>query len=98
MIFSGRPLTPPFWLICATRIFAAASAGVSNGAMFPVLSYAQPIVIGVALREALTFVATAMLASTANAAASTATLLVLVMHPPRFGLKLVGVWAVLDLM
>src|SRR4051794_11314125 len=88
MIFRGRPVTPPLALICATRILAAASAGVSNGFMFPVLSKAQPIVIGVALREALTFAAPARLASIASAAASTATLLVLVMHPPWF----VGSW------
>src|SRR5690242_11473090 len=73
MIFKGRPATPPLALIWATRILAAASAGVSNGFMFPVLSKAQPIVIGVAEREALTFAATARLASTASAAARTAT-------------------------
>src|SRR3954451_1062577 len=87
-IFKGRPVTPPLALIWATRILAAASAGVSNGFMFPVLSKAQPIVIGFALREALTLAATARLASIASATASTATLLVLVMHPPWF----VGSW------
>ena len=45
-IRSGRPMTPPFALIWLTRIFAAASAGPSNGAMFPLLSNAQPITIG----------------------------------------------------
>ena len=91
MIFKGRPKTPPLALICFTRICAAASAGLSNGAICPVLSWAQPITIGDALREALTFAATARLASTASAAASTATLLVLVMHPPRFvGIRMRG--------
>src|SRR5688572_24440052 len=47
-ILSGRPTTPPLALIWATRIFAAASAGPSNGAMFPLLSNAQPITIGAA--------------------------------------------------
>ena len=45
-ILSGRPLTPPLALIWPMRIFAAASAGLSNGAMFPLLSNAQPITIG----------------------------------------------------
>src|SRR5581483_663173 len=45
-IESGRPLTPPFALICATRIFAAASAGPSNGAIAPFASNAQPMTIG----------------------------------------------------
>ena len=44
--FSGRPMTPPFALIWPMRTFAAASAGPSNGAMFPLLSNAQPITIG----------------------------------------------------
>ena len=39
-------MTPPVLLTAATRIFAAASAGPSNGAMFPVESNAQPMVIG----------------------------------------------------
>ena len=40
------PTTPPFALICLTRIFAAASAGLSNGAMLPLESKAHPITIG----------------------------------------------------
>ena len=43
---NGRPRTPPLALIWPMRIFAAASAGLSNGAMFPLLSNAQPITIG----------------------------------------------------
>ena len=39
-------MTPPLALIWPTRTFAAASAGPSNGAMFPLLSNAQPITIG----------------------------------------------------
>ena len=39
-------MTPPLALIRLTRTFAAASAGPSNGAMFPLLSNAQPITIG----------------------------------------------------
>src|SRR5262245_53257555 len=39
----GWPLTPPFALSWLIRNFAAARAGLSNGAMLPLLSYAQPI-------------------------------------------------------
>src|SRR5947209_3154041 len=46
LITSGRPFTPPFASICATRIFAAASAGPSNGAIAPFASNAQPMTIG----------------------------------------------------
>ncbi len=42
MIFT---CTPPRALICLTRTLAAASAGLSKGAMLPLLSKAQPIVI-----------------------------------------------------
>ncbi len=38
LITSGRPRTPPFALTCLTRICAAASAGLSNGAIAPVES------------------------------------------------------------
>src|SRR6187549_2094507 len=48
LIRSGRPLTPPFRFSSATRTFAAARAGPSNGAIAPVLSCAQPITIGAA--------------------------------------------------
>src|SRR5438874_5870310 len=46
LITSGRPFTPPLASSCATRIFAAASAGPSNGAMAPFASNAQPMTIG----------------------------------------------------
>ena len=49
-IFSGRPLTPPRALTWPTRTFAAASAGLSNGAIAPFESNAQPITIGLACR------------------------------------------------
>ena len=39
-------MTPPFAFTCLTRSWAAASAGPSNGAIAPLLSNAQPIVIG----------------------------------------------------
>src|SRR5690348_2945218 len=45
LITSLRPFTP-FLLTFFTSIFAAASAGPSNGAMAPVLSCAQPMMIG----------------------------------------------------
>src|ERR1700693_4319636 len=37
---------PPFALVWPMRIFAAASAGLSKGAIYPLLSYAQPMMIG----------------------------------------------------
>src|SRR5947209_5273023 len=43
---SFRFSTPPFAFHCPTRIFAAASAGLSNGAIVPVLSNAHPMTIG----------------------------------------------------
>src|SRR5438105_13548468 len=46
LITSFRLVTPPFALICLTRIFAAASAGSSNGAIWPFASKAHPITIG----------------------------------------------------
>src|SRR2546423_3900415 len=46
LISRRRPPTPPFALICLTRIFAAASAGLSNGAILPLESKAHPITIG----------------------------------------------------
>jgi hypothetical protein len=44
---------PPLRLSCWTRIFAAASAGLSNGAICPLLSNAQPITIGALAADAL---------------------------------------------
>src|SRR3954454_1831373 len=43
---SWRPVTPPLAFSWLTRSFAAASAGLSNGAIAPLLSNAQPITIG----------------------------------------------------
>src|SRR3954468_4559711 len=40
------PAAPPFAFSCLARILAAASAGSSNGDMFPDLSNAQPITTG----------------------------------------------------
>src|SRR3954463_1999681 len=40
------PAAPPLAFSCLARIFAAASAGSSNGDMFPDLSNAQPITTG----------------------------------------------------
>jgi hypothetical protein len=45
-ILNGRPRTPPLALIWPIRTFAAARAGPSNGAIWPLLSNAQPITIG----------------------------------------------------
>src|ERR1044071_7846351 len=45
LITIWRPFTP-FLLILATSISAAASAGVSNGCIGPLLSKAQPMTIG----------------------------------------------------
>src|SRR5438093_530287 len=41
-----RPPTPPFAFQYFRRSFAAASAGLSNGAMAPLLSNAHPLTIG----------------------------------------------------
>src|SRR5438045_2229292 len=46
LIARCRLPTPPFALICLTRIRAAASAGSSNGAIWPFESKAHPITIG----------------------------------------------------
>src|SRR6266404_3768827 len=67
LIASGCPLTPPFALICATRICAAASAGPSNGAIGPVESCAQPITIGVPACMRAAAVAASMSPATATA-------------------------------
>jgi hypothetical protein len=46
MIFSLRPLTPPFALIWAARSLAAKRAALSNGFMIPDRSTAAPMMIG----------------------------------------------------
>ena len=71
-ICSGRPPTPPFAFTCATRSFAAASAGPSNGAIGPDFepSYAQPMMIGDACADLVWAAAVAARATTAIAAPS----------------------------
>src|SRR2546423_7046986 len=87
LITKCRLRTPPLALICLTRIFAAASAGSSNGAIWPFESKAQPITIGfVASVAARPPVAPAM-AAIAAAPRSTARplhLIVLFTCPPHF--------------
>src|SRR5580765_6443530 len=64
----------PVLLIVAMCDFAVASAGPSNGAMFPMPSYAQPIVsvfCGAAAPPVATATATAAAAATASAALHT---------------------------
>src|SRR6266480_1718999 len=74
-ICSFRPSTPPFALIWFTRNFAAANAGPSNGAMLPVPSNAQPMMIGAfALRPLFAASALPIRASASSAAAATANL------------------------
>jgi hypothetical protein len=84
LITSGCPFTPPFALICLTRICAAASAGPSNGAIGPVESCAQPMTIGVpAAAESVCAAAVA-----ANVHAATATITNAIRAPgfqPGFG-------------
>ena len=67
-ICSLRPSTPPLALTWLTCSFAAASAGPSNGAMAPLPSNAQPIVIGVAavVRAAAVAATTTTIAATAT--------------------------------
>src|SRR6185369_8996436 len=45
-IFSGRPLTPPAALILAISSWAAVSAGLLNGDIWPLVSIAAPMMIG----------------------------------------------------
>ena len=68
-IWSWRPPTPPFALTSLTRSCAAASAGLSNGAIAPLLSNAQPMTIGVADVDVVR--AAAVAASTTTDAATT---------------------------
>ena len=46
MILSFAPFTPPAALILAASSFAAVSAGLSNGAIWPLRSAAKPMTIG----------------------------------------------------
>ncbi len=68
------PAAPPLAFSFLIRIFAAASAGSSNGAICPDLSNAQPITTGLALGAACPpLVATsAAIAAAAPRSASTA--------------------------
>src|SRR6187397_409505 len=77
-IFSGRPLTPPRALTCPTRTFAAASAGLSNGAMAPFESNAQPITIGLAAAVAVAATTTATAAIAASDTSSAASFLLVI--------------------
>ncbi len=82
LICSGRPPTPPFAFHCLTRTWAAARAGPSNGAMPPLLSNAQPIVIGVVAvlaAEARTVPTTAAVAATSATSAASASQVLRVM-------------------
>src|SRR5438874_2000361 len=81
-ICSGRPLTPPLALTCATRSLAAASAGPSNGAIAPLLSKAQPITIGLPAGDAPPAKTAAAAATTPNSAATASPLLRLMLSPP----------------
>src|SRR6478609_10288073 len=65
LICSLRPLTPPFAFSALTCNCAAASAGLSNGAIAPLLSYAQPITIGAAAGDEVRAAAVVASATTA---------------------------------
>src|SRR6188472_3526876 len=71
LITIWRPRTPPFLLILAASIFAAASAGVSNGCIGPLLSYAQPMTIGFLAADEPVRAAAAATKTSAAAATST---------------------------
>src|SRR6185312_13312463 len=70
LIWSWRPLTPPRAFTLLTCSFAAASAGLSNGAIAPLLSYAQPITIGFAEDDVVRAAAVVASATTAIATAT----------------------------
>ena len=81
-IRSRLPLTPPRAFTCLTRIWAAASAGPSNGAIAPLPSNAQPITIvpaGAADAEAA---ASAAIVVSVASAAAIAPVLLLDITPP----------------
>ncbi len=82
MIRSFLPLTPPRALIWFTRMFAAASAGPSNGAMLPFPSYAHPMMIGSDFAaDAATAVTAATTVSVASSAATTPVFLRVITPP-----------------
>src|SRR3954452_2186081 len=70
LITNLRPRTPPLAFSVFTRSCAAASAGLSNGAIAPLLSNAQPITTGDAFDDVVAAAAAA--ASAASAAAAIA--------------------------
>jgi hypothetical protein len=74
-ILNGRPPTPPLALSLRMWIFAAASAGPSNGAISPLLSNAQPITIAglVAAEVSLLAPASAAIAAAVPRTAAAAT-------------------------
>ncbi len=76
-----RP-TPPRAFSCLTRIWAAASAGPSNGAMAPLPSNAQPITIGSAWAAGADAAVNAAPAVSAANAAAIAPSLLLDITPP----------------
>src|SRR3954468_13347601 len=85
LITTGRPETPPRLLSCATRSFAAASAGPSNGAIAPLLSNAQPITIGEAFGPAAPApakTAAATVSAPKTATSADAFVLPLILFPP----------------
>src|SRR4051794_38019732 len=87
LICSFRPLMPPFALRALTRNCAAARAGLSNGAIAPLPSYAQPITIGPAAGadvRAAAVVASATTAIRIPAKMSPIRVLGLVMCAPSF--------------
>src|SRR5215210_3408324 len=90
-IRSGRPLTPPFALIALMWMRAAASAGPSNGAMFPLLSNAHPMTIaGFVAADVLLLAPASAATATAvprRSAAATPQLLLRILAPPESGLN-----------
>src|SRR6476659_7208949 len=84
-ILSFAPFTPPAALILATSSFAAVSAGLSNGAIWPLRSAAKPMTIGFLADLAPDAVVTPTMArTTATTSASPPTapqlLLLLMLH------------------
>jgi hypothetical protein len=79
-------LTPPRALICRTWMRAAASAGPSNGAMLPLLSYAQPItmagLVAAELSPATPTTAAKVIAAPRRSAAATPHFLFRMLTPP----------------
>ena len=79
---SFRPLAPPRAFTCFTRIWAAARAGPSNGAMAPFPSYAHPITIGSFGAAGADAAVNATTAVTVARTAASAPVFLLVITPP----------------